>query len=308
MAATITWDTNPITAGRDGIAAFAGIASPTLLDWIGMHRVGAAAGDFVAWGLIAPEATLALGTGYTPSSGAVEFTVPPSTPAGSHTVQLFRGYQGVMLAESAAFTVNAYDNIATLTAPASVSRNSVLPVTWANIPSVTVRRVALTVAGHDPDSDALTRLTSNFGTASGTLDLYIPNDFLTGTTYKLRLYTLQEQAPRFYIESADITITAEAASTIASPGDQLAGTLVQAQWANIVSPAPSTQDWVGLFALGAPASAPLGYRYLNGTASGSLPFVIPGYLPTDTYELRLYSGADQSLLATSDPFTVTAAP
>jgi hypothetical protein len=307
MAVACTWDSGTITAGHAGTASCTGIDDPTLLDWLGLHKVGDPDGKLAVWRYTndpAVAASLLPGT----TNGSYQFIIPSGTAAGSYTVRLYRGIGGFLLAESAAFTINAYDNSISVSGPTSVSRNTTVSVTWAGSPAPSAADFVglFTPGARDADAPIAAALALP-AAASGSVSLAIPNTVIPGT-YEYRLVTARTQTHPRLATSAAVTVDTSAQPTIASPGDQLAGTQVLAAWANIVSPAPSTQDWVGLFALGAPASAPLGNRYLNGTASGSLPFVIPGYLPTDTYELRLYSGTDQALLATSDPFTVTAAP
>ena len=97
-------------------------------------------------------------------------------------------------------------------------------------------------------------------------------------------------------------------STLAAPDS------VTVSWSGVS--APSSHDWVGVYRPGDPYDTPLGRFYDNsctdtaGTtalASGSCPFVVPN-LPNiaGTYELRLFSNQSLTLLATSDPVTVSA--
>ena len=76
----------------------------------------------------------------------------------------------------------------------------------------------------------------------------------------------------------------------------------------------NTTDWVGLFAAGAPNSAYLDWRYLNGTmtppasgvATGTMMFSVP--VAPGNYEFRLFARNGFTLLATSTAVTVGASP
>ena len=89
-----------------------------------------------------------------------------------------------------------------------------------------------------------------------------------------------------------------------SPPSVAAGGMVTATWAGISS--PTTTDWIGLYTPGARDTAYLTWRYTTGTASGNVPFTIPGTVTPGTYELRLLSHNGFIPLATSIAFTVTA--
>ena len=51
-------------------------------------------------------------------------------------------------------------------------------------------------------------------------------------------------------------------------------------------------------------TAYLAWRYTTGTASGNVPFTIPGTITPGTYELRLWSNNGFTRLAISNSFTV----
>lgn len=266
-------------------------------DWFGLYLTAALDSEPTAWQYT---------DGTAAGSGALY--IPDGLPLLTYELRLFSGHTQGKIATSATFTMTA-GTPATLTLPATASANDTITATWAGIADprptdyLELRTASLSVFAAGP---VLTG-----GTAAGSATLYLPNamaaDTYRGYLWRAAVPDLGLAASALAL-SGTMVVSRTNVATIVSPGAQLAGTQVLATWANIVTPAPSTQDWVGLFALGAPASAPLGNRYLNGAASGSLPFVIPAFLPTASYELRLYSGADQSLLATSAAFTVTAAP
>jgi hypothetical protein len=76
---------------------------------------------------------------------------------------------------------------------------------------------------------------------------------------------------------------------------------VTATWSGIVS--PTSGDWIGLYAAGAPDNSALSFRYTGGAASGSLSFNV-GAVSPGTYELRLFANNSLSRLATSGPITI----
>lgn len=97
------------------------------------------------------------------------------------------------------------------------------------------------------------------------------------------------------LAQAQTTLSANLA--IRAPGSDTTAT-----WSG--GPSPSSGDWLGLFAPGAPNWAYVAWRYTSGTASGSVPFTIPSGLAHGTYELRFLS-ASQGHVATSNPITVS---
>ena len=86
-----------------------------------------------------------------------------------------------------------------------------------------------------------------------------------------------------------------------SPTSVAAGGTGTATWAGI--PSPTALDWLGLYTPGGD-TAYLAWRYTTGTASGNVPFTIPGTITPGTYELRLWSNNGFTRLAISNSFTV----
>lgn len=99
-------------------------------------------------------------------------------------------------------------------------------------------------------------------------------------------------------------------SLTASPSSIAPGGTVTAAWSGIS--APTSTDWIGLYQPGAANTAYIDFVYVScsknpttGVPSGSCPFVLPGNLPTGTYQLRLLANNAFTVLATSNNFTVT---
>jgi uncharacterized repeat protein (TIGR01451 family) len=74
-------------------------------------------------------------------------------------------------------------------------------------------------------------------------------------------------------------------------------------WVGMSSPA--SNDWIGLYAVGAPNTSYLKYQYTGGKPDGSLAFTMPA--APGTYEFRLFAKGGYTLLATSNAVTVTPA-
>jgi hypothetical protein len=98
----------------------------------------------------------------------------------------------------------------------------------------------------------------------------------------------------------------------ASPGDVSPGGRLTVAWSGIAS--PSATDWIGLYRPGEANRAYIEWIYVSCSQSATGPrsagecfFAIPASLPAGTYELRLLANDNFRLLATGQPFTVTAA-
>jgi hypothetical protein len=91
-------------------------------------------------------------------------------------------------------------------------------------------------------------------------------------------------------------------SLAASPTLVIAGTAVTLRWSGVA--APSTTDWVGLFAAGAPDSAPRAWRYTPGGTSGTINLKVPWNTLPGIYEVRLFGHNSYDRLARPAPITV----
>lgn len=114
-----------------------------------------------------------------------------------------------------------------------------------------------------------------------------------------------------YIQFRDRTGTTAITSTKlpalgVNPTSTYSGDLLTVTWGFI--PIPSTENWVGLYAVSADDRTPLAEQFTPGGASGSAPFVVPAGLAAGAYELRLFAQKGITRLATSQQFTVAAPP
>jgi hypothetical protein len=141
------------------------------------------------------------------------------------------------------------------------------------------------------------------GAASGSIALALPASLPQGT-YELRLfanggYTRLATSNTFTVGAA----CTGGANLSASPTSVPRSGSVTATWSNVCN--PTSRDWIGIFAPGAPNSYYVAWRYTTGTASGSVPLTVPASLSPGTYELRLFANNGYLRLGTSNAFTVT---
>src|ERR1041385_5077981 len=208
-----------------------------------------------------------------------------------------RSVKALLLA--AAVLVAAAADAATLdVSVTSAPQGATVTATWSGITSPTSTDwIALALPGAANTSYISYRYTA--GTASGNVPFTILSTVAPGT-YQLRLfanngYTLLATSSNFTVSAPNITLSA-------TPSIVALGGIETAAWSGI--PAPTSSDWVGLYAPGAANTAYISWRYTTGAASGSVPFTIPTTVTPGTYQLRLFAAGGYTLLATSGNFTV----
>jgi subtilase family protein len=110
--------------------------------------------------------------------------------------------------------------------------------------------------------------------------------------------------------TATVTVTVDGVNLAASPTTIPVGGTLTAAWNGIA--APTSTDWIGLFALGAANTVFVDWFYVSCSktpgsprASGSCPFIVPTSVAAGNYELRLLANDGFTRLATSNTFTVT---
>ena len=185
--------------------------------------------------------------------------------------------------------------------PSSIGQGGTVTATWSGIATPTASDwIGLFVPG--AVNTAYLAYRSTTGTASGNVPFSIPGTVAPGT-YELRLFTNNS-----YVRigtSNPFSVTAPAQATLSvSPSSIGQGGTVTATWSGIATPTAS--DWIGLFVPGAVNTAYLAYRYTIGTASGNVPFSIPGTVAPGTYELRLFTNNSYVRIGTSNSFSVSA--
>src|SRR5437588_5066864 len=115
-----------------------------------------------------------------------------------------------------------------------------------------------------------------------------------------------------YSLSPHVVSVAAAAPTIdVSPATTAPGSTLTV---TIASGPGNAKDWVGLYQAGAPDTAMIDWKYLNGqrtapttgTTGATVTFAAPS--SPGTYNIRFYSNDTYTVLATSAPITVQSSP
>jgi subtilisin family serine protease len=289
--------TSPSTVipGATVTASWTGIAAPSAIDWIGLFVPGAPNTPSLAW-------RYTTGT----ASGSVPLTLPATLAPGTYELRVFSNGGYTRLAVSNSFTVTAAvvcEGVNLSMSPTSVPVGGSVTATWSGICTPTAGDWIGLYAPGAPDTPSLAWRYIT-GTAGGNVPFTLPATLAPGT-YELRLfsnggYTRLKVSNTFTVTAA---VGCSGVSLGTTPTSVPAGGSVTATWSGIC--APSTGDWIGLFAPGAADMSYLAWRYTTGTASGSAPFAIPATLAPGTYELRLFSNGGFTRLALNS-FTVTA--
>jgi hypothetical protein len=280
-----------VAAGGSLTATWGSVCAPTTSDWIGLYLPGAPDSSYLTY-------RYTTGT----ASGSVPFTIPATLAAGTYELRLFTNNSTTRLAVSNSFTVVVGCTGPNLSAsPSSVAAGGTVTATWSGICAPTSRDwIGLFTPGAPSTSYVAWRYTT--GTAGGNAPLTVPATLAPGT-YELRLFSNGG-----YTQLAVTSITVGAGCTgdanlSASPTSVAAGGSVTATWNNIC--APTSRDWIGIFAPGAANTSYVAWRYTTGTASGSVPLTIPAALAPGSYELRLFANNGYTRLGTSNTFVVT---
>jgi subtilisin family serine protease len=271
--AVIAASPTTVNPGTAVTVNWSGIAAPSATDWIGIFAPGA------------PNTSIHLGWRYTTgtASGGVPFTIPITLAPGTYEFRLFsnNGYTRLAVGN---ITVVACTSGSLNASPANVPTGGSVTAAWSGVCVPAVNDwIGLYVPGAFDSSFLAYRYTT--GTASGSVPFTIPAALGPGT-YELRLFA-GNGAVRLAVSN---TITVAGGCTGgglgASPTSVTAGGSVTVNWSGVC--APTSRDWIGLFAPGASNTSYLAWRYTTGTSSGSLPLTIPATLAPGAYELRLF--------------------
>ena len=121
-----------------------------------------------------------------------------------------------------------------------------------------------------------------------------------------------DSVPRLVTSTGTGSSTSTSTSTVlsVSPSSVVPGGSVTASWSGIA--APTSWDWIGLYAPGTAEGAYLGWIYVScsqtpgsATASGSCTGPMPETVAPGTYELRLFTADSYTHLATSNLVNVS---
>jgi hypothetical protein len=124
---------------------------------------------------------------------------------------------------------------------------------------------------------------------------------LPAGAYDLRLYS-NDGWQRLSLSNV-ITVAASGPTVAATPIAIANGTTLTVTWNGIA--APSVNNWIGLYAVGAPDASFLGQVFTNGQATGSASMT-PGPLTPGAYELRLFANSAFTRLAVGNGLTAVA--
>ncbi len=149
---------------------------------------------------------------------------------------------------------------------------------------------------------------SQIASVAGDVRSYTDSGLITGTTYCYQVRAFNAAGTSAFSNQA--CAVAQQSILSVSPTTITPGGAIRATWSGIA--APSTTDWIGLYAPGAANTQYIDWIYVScsknpgsARASGSCSFVVPPTLSAGGYELRLLLNDGYTRLATSNPFTVT---
>jgi hypothetical protein len=296
-----------IARGSSVTASWSGIAAPTTTDWMALYVPGTPHTSYLEWVYVSCTKT----AGGAAASGSCAFVIPSTIAAGTYELRLFANGQYSLLATSNAFTVTAPGAPTFAVTPTTIARGSSVTASWSGIAAPTTTDWMALYAAGTPNTSYLAWVyvsctqTPGAARASGSCTFAIPSTIAAGT-YELRLFANGQFS--LLASSNGFTVTAPGAPTFAvTPTTIARGSSVTASWSGIA--APTTTDWMALYAPGTPHTSYLAWVYVSCTqtagaarASGSCSFAIPSTIAAGTYELRLFANGNYALLTTSNTF------
>jgi hypothetical protein len=298
-----------LPTGASVSVSWSGVGAPTSADWVGLYTPGAANTDYLDW--FYDDSCTQTRNGATLATGTCSYTIPAAP--GTYQLRLLANDGYTALATSNTITVTG--TAAGLSvSPASVPEGGSATVTWSGVSgSTTTDWVGLYASGAANSAylgwfydDGCTQTSNGTTVASGSCSYTVPA--VAPGTYELRL--LSNNGYTVLAISNTFTLTGTSATLSASPMSVSTGDIIPVTWSGVS--APTTTDWVGLYAPEAADTAYQGWFYddsctqtSNGTtvASGTCSYTIPA-VAAGTYELRLLASDGYTVLATSNTITV----
>jgi hypothetical protein len=261
---------------------------------------------------------------FTAGSGLLNVVAPPNgniAPPGYYMVFILNSAGVPSTARFVQFLPSGGGGTTTLAAaPATVTAGELVTASWSNISNpAPADFIALYTPGA-PDTSYLDWVYVNCTQTLGAAGVVSGSCVLPGTTglaagtYEFRLFRNNTWTRIATSNSFTINGAAGSATVTASPTSISAGGVVTVSWSGIVGPAPG--DWFGLFAVGAPNSPTIDWRYVNctksaggsGVASGSCNLPLPASLSPGQYEIRMFRNDSYVGLGTSNTVTVVTPP
>jgi 5-hydroxyisourate hydrolase-like protein (transthyretin family) len=289
---------NTFTVGQPGISVnkasvepggtvtvtWSGLPSPTPKDWYALIPQNGLDSNWYVW-------SYTTGT----ASGSGSLTIPATVPMGTYELRLYANDGFQRLAVSNLVTVQPTVTVS----PTPVAAGGTVTITWAGISAPTPKDW-FTLNPLNNNDHAWLAYVYGDGRSSDSLTFTLPSSLPAGL-YDMRLYS-NDSWTRLSLSNI-ITVTAPGPTLSAGPVGVASGTSVTVSWSGI--PAPSVNNWIGLYAVGAPNANFLKQVFTNGQAAGSTSFTAPS-LPAGAYELRLFADSSFTRLAVSNGITALA--
>jgi len=251
-------------------------------DWIGMYRVGAIDGAYIAWKYTGGSA-----------SGSMTFAAP--SESGDYDFRYFINGGSIKKATSNKVTVGTAAAYSLSASPASVSVGANITVSWtAGSDRTATDWIGLFKVGTADTSYIWWQYTN--ATASGSFNVTAPA--VVGE-YEFRYF--KQNGYLKLATSNTITVGSTSSFTVtASPSTVAIGATITVGWTAPAGRGPT--DWIGIYKGGTADGYFLGYKYTGGSVTGSMTFTAPS--SAGQYEFRYFIDNGFVKKATSNTVTV----
>jgi 5-hydroxyisourate hydrolase-like protein (transthyretin family) len=285
--ARVSASTISVKSGGTLNVTWAGIASPTATDWVGLVPLNGADNTYVAWHFTTGAA-----------SGNVGLTIPASVAPGTYELRLFAQNTFQRLAVGNLIKVGT-----TLSAnPTSAAPGGTLTVTWSGIATPTAHDWLVLVPLNSADNQWVAWEYTD-STASGSKTFVIPSNLAAGS-YDVRLFA-NDTFTRLALSNVITLAPGPSVGARSATGTTTfgGGSTIQAWFGGIA--APTTTDWIGLYPVGAADNADIA-RVYTGTVVGNTwkELIVPLGATPGQYELRLFSNDTLTRLAVGNSITI----
>jgi len=261
-----------------------GIATPSPTDWYALVPQN---------GLDASQIASSYTTGAASGNGTLP--LPANAPGGNYELRLHSQSTGQRVAVSNLVKIGT----TLVVSPTTVAPGGTVTITWSGIPAPTGSDWISLNAVNSADAYYISYTYGNpQATAAGSITFTLPASLLPGL-YDMRLFS-NNSMNRLALSNV-ITVTAPGPTLAVTPVTISNGATLTATWNGIAS--PSVNNWIGIYAAGAPDANFLSQTFTSGVAAGTTSMVLSG-LPAGTYELRLFADSAFTRLAVSNSFTV----
>jgi len=268
---TISTDKSTYFTGEIVRVTFSGMPGNNL-DWIAVSLAGSG-NSFVKYHYTRGA-----------TSGTVTFS---NLPAGDYEARAYQNNTYTLLASSP-FTIKPAPIITT--DKQQYTPGQTVTVSYSQMPGNPGDTIAVSLA-NSADTSTVQSFPTN-GATSGTQQFV----GLANGSYEARAYANGTQVIARWTFSIGGTVTVTPDSS-----SYTGGQTVNVSFSGMPGFA---MDWIGISTVGSPDTSYVQFKYTNGAVSGTLAFT---GLASGTYEARAYRNNSYTLLARSQPFTVSAA-